>query len=285
MPGKPPKAPKGYLTPKQLAEKAKEKGLDINPKVLADNAHKGKIRFWESIPGRKKGVMFPEEKLIQVIADSPKKAIVPKKLYTARDIYQMAKEKGLTVNQWHIVEKLRRIFAGKEPSPKGLLQDAWHPRHRYFFPKQFVKEIIAEARHRKKLPALLEKGRVLTIKEFAKEINLSVPNTLKRTDLKKFMDGGKYYVTRREADHFKKKYVKGRRYKTAEEIAAKKVPDWRTIQEVEWRMKNIVGRIKNRKTRERVKKLLLDNRGLPYDKFKRTVLAEINKILADKKKG
>ncbi len=300
MPGKPLKAPSGFLTPKQVAERASKMGLHINPKVLADNAHEGKIRFWSILPGKKKGVVFPENNLMQVIAECPKKAIVPKGMFTSKDIYRIAKKKGLTVHQWDIVEKLERIYAGREQLPNGgLSQDAWHQRHRFFFPKQFVEEMLAEAKHRKNLPKMLEKGYVIHIMQLAKELGLGKDSLYRYKNLKIVQVGGKNYVTRKEAERFKEFYksmkapaqkpkakkpaeAEAKKEKTVEikETLARPVQDWRTKEEIEWWMKNMVPRVSDRIKRAKITSLLESGRNLPHEQFRKAVMTKINEILA-----
>lgn len=208
MAGKPLIAQKGYLTPPRVASIARKKGFFVNAKTLSEYARAGKIPFVEPVPGKKNRIMFPETKIKEVLAAAPKKAIMPKNSASTFELMQIAKQKKLKINLGSIQTKIHNIETGKESPTYGLARDLFDPWHRHILPAEFIKRMLKEAKHRKNLPMLLERKKIIPLSKLAKSIGLKERSLHVRKGIKKIRVGTKAIVTSAEAKRFTAEYLK-----------------------------------------------------------------------------
>lgn len=226
----------------------------------------------------------------------PRKPATPEGRFTTSQILALAKSRGLPVGRTQITEKLERMREGREPWPEGISQSRFGVRQKYFFPRKFVDELLADARHKKNLPRHLEKERHVPLSALAKELGLKDVALLRHQklgNLTAFMVGKKYYTTRREASRFRRWYGEnvagtlssrgGKARRGAKKTSKPKV-DWRTRQEAEWRLENIVKKVKNKSKRRLMERLIAANMGLPHKEFMQKVVGKMDRMLATKKK-
>ncbi len=206
--------------PDQIVEILKQRGLKANEKTISDYAHSGKIPFGQSVPGNKKGIMFPEENLDSVLAKVPKKMILAEGQITKHWLVKKAREMGLSMNTANIDTYLKKIAEGKEPVPKGLFFDKFDSHRRVVIPKAVAFKLLKDAKRRKALPKLLETGKIVPLSKIATDLGLS-PRSLhgkKGHGISSFRIGNGRYVAAKEAERFKAEFISlrenGRRYKS-----------------------------------------------------------------------
>jgi len=61
--------------------------------------------------------------------------------------------------------------------------------------------------------------------------------------------------------------------------------DWRTRQEADWWIRNVVVRVRDGKKRRLMEALIFKNMHLPHEQFKEQVLSVLDRMLEEKKKG
>jgi len=296
MSGKPTRVPAGFLNARQVAQRAREMGFSINAKYLVEAANAGKVPFGELQPGRKKGLIFPKSKLIQVIAASPKEGAKPDWAFTAEDVYKIAKQKGISVQQWHIFEKISAILAGRAPLPGTISQDLWHNRHRYFFSQGFVRAFLKDGIRRKNLPQYLQRGLLVSLEDLGERLGISdqaIFKWQKNGKLKTHLISKRRYVTLWEAERFSEWYKRNMNgthllnggKARAKQSLPKGLVDWRTKKEAEWWLRNVVLRVRDKGKRKRMEALISTNMHLSHNQFKAQVLPQIDELLKEKKKS
>lgn len=139
------KRPRGFLSPKQVSERAAKMGIALKPITLSALARKNLVPFAKKIPGNDRGLMFPESKLAAIIRAVPAKAILPEGSMTVYGLIKAAKKRHLKINLADIQYKLNRIMEGKIPAPEGLARDIIGTKHRYILPKEFTEQMLQKA--------------------------------------------------------------------------------------------------------------------------------------------
>ncbi len=251
------KRPEGFLSPKQVASRAKKIGIHLNPRTLAAYSNRGKIPFAQKIPGNEKGWMFPEKKLKQIISATPGKAIMPKGSMSSNDLINIGKKRDLKISIVNIQTKLKRIMKGLEPAPKGLATDIIDSKHRYIIPKELAQQILKEARERKNLPKLLETGAIVLLSKISLELGFSEKSLHANKRINSFRIGQSRYISRAEAKRVKKFYRKKKLRRLAKKprrVAEKAVNKKSVVKK-----KTIKKKAVARKTRKAVEKTVIDN--------------------------
>ncbi len=284
MPGRPPKAPSGFLTKNGVAAWAKARGIYINPRTLSLMAHKGKIPHAQPIPGRKRGRMFPDErkKLEQVVAACPKRTITAEQSFSTHQVLKLAQEKKLPLCLAEIQNRIKIIQAGKLPWPAGLKRDELDPRKRWILPKSFVDSVLAEAKLRKDLTEMLKAGELVPLSLLAKQLGFAEKSLHPRQDIEKIRIGPRLFVSRAEAERLKKEYEAKRKGEIPSISISTKV-DYRTKKEIAWWLKNMIPRVRDKKKRSEIISLLENGKNYPYALFRGAIMTKINEILAEKK--
>lgn len=296
MSGKPTRAPAGFLNAKQVAKKAREMGFLVNAKTLVKEANAGKVPFGELLPGRKKGLFFPESKLIKVIAASPKEAITPEGMFTTKDLYRIAKKRGISVNQWHVVEKINAIVAGREPAPGVFSQDPWHFRHKYFLSWGFIRAFLKDGIRRKNLPQYLQRGLLVSLEDLGTRLGISrqaLCKWRKKGKIKAYLVSKRSYVTLWEAERFSEWYnrnVNGTRSSKGGKTRAKRSSP-RAVPKAEKKPVNLADAAmsrwleKNSKhlspaRHELIERLIRQSKGVSMEEYREKVLPLLERILS-----
>jgi len=222
MAGRKPKRPAGFLSPKQVADKARKMGVHIEPNTLRMHANKGRIPFAQRIPGRQKGLMFPEAKIKQIVMAAPGKAIIPKGSVSSYDLIKVGKKRGLNVSIGDIQTKFKRIQQGVDPAPNGLAQDRIDSKHRMIIPKEMALQLLKEARRRKNLPRLLERGTLIPLSKVALSLGLSGRSLHGKAGINSIRVGNGRYLSRAEAVRVTETYRQSRLKKNARAEKPKK---------------------------------------------------------------
>ncbi len=200
--GKPIRARRGYLTPVQVAKRARKLGFVIDPAKLSRKAHAGDIPFAMPIPGMRRGIMFSTAKLDAVIEAAPKRAVVPEGSVTEYGLQKLALSQNLKLYSTTIRQTIARIEAGEEPPAPGLARDLSHPKRPYIIPAELAERILRRARIRKRVKLLVKKEKLIPIAKLADALDMSKGALLKSPYLRKIMVQGRAYVTPKEADSF-----------------------------------------------------------------------------------
>jgi len=112
--------------------------------------------------------------------------------------------------------------AGKEEMQEGLSSDTYDVRHRMFLPEQFVKQLLKEARTRKRAKSMVEKGKLVPLSKFSESIGLKARSLHSKTGLKKIRIGNSLFVRPSEAKRFKAEYFGKKAGKKSSKAVKKK---------------------------------------------------------------
>lgn len=200
------KRPVGFLSPEDISARAMAMGIHIDPRTLIMHARKGHIPFAQQIPGRKRGIMFPESKAREVIKAAPGTAIPPEGTVSTYGLIAIAKKRGLNICLADIQAIIRKIEAGKAPAPQGLARDMIDSKHRHVIPKALARQLLREARRRADLPMLIKTGEVMPLSQLATEMGFAPMSLHGRKDIRTFRVGNQRIVLRSEAERFKRAY-------------------------------------------------------------------------------
>jgi len=211
---------RGFLNSTQVCAIARAHGFAMKERTLRVAAASGRVPFAGKHGGRE--WLFPERKIIPILASAPKSAIIPREYLTRHALMRRAKKMGLTIHQQVIDQELEKMWSGKEPAPAGIARSLWGHGRPFLLPEKFANQMIREAVLRKRLPELLASGGLVPLLSIGRGLGLSGVALNARRDIEKIRIGGAIYVTGSEAESFKQYYraekARGARYVRARNI-------------------------------------------------------------------
>lgn len=154
---------------------------------------------------------------------------------------------------------------------------------------------LKDAIRRKNLPQYLRRGLLVSMEDLGTRLGVSsqaIFRWQKKGKIKTYFVSKKRFVTLWEAERFSEWYkqnVAGTYLSRGGKAGAKQpLPegpvDWRTKQDANWWLRNVVVRVRDKGKRKRMETLISRNMHLSHEQFKEQVLAPINKMLEEKKK-